>query len=176
MNQLIYFAASPKEHALIKIGISRKPDARIAGLSAGCPFPVKIIAQIPGTYAVEKNLHRKFSEIRVRGEWFRTDKLLMSFISTTVKVGKFSPDLFEAPKRLPIRSRRDNRLSAHVDSEIIEALGGTFKVANALSLDPRVISNWRKRGISAAGRYQISALAKRRRVALPDNFIAGRKK
>lgn len=57
------------------------------------------------------------------------------------------------------------------DSEIIDKLGGTTKVADALGVDPRVVSNWRIRNISGVGRYKISELAKKRRVALPTDFM-----
>ena len=61
------------------------------------------------------------------------------------------------------------------DAEVIDKLGGTMAVAKALEIDPRVVSNWKNRqtGISAAGRYKIRDLARRRRVALPDDFMKG---
>lgn len=61
------------------------------------------------------------------------------------------------------------------DSEIIDRLGGTTEVAAALGMDPRVVSNWRTRGISAAGRYQVQALAMRRRFRLPHDFLKPRR-
>jgi hypothetical protein len=57
------------------------------------------------------------------------------------------------------------------DSEIIDKLGGTTKVAAALSVDPRVVSNWRTRNISGVGRYKITELAKRLKVSLPKDFM-----
>lgn len=57
------------------------------------------------------------------------------------------------------------------DSEIIDRLGGTTKVAAALNVDPRVVSNWRTRNISGVGRYKISELAKRQRIVLPKDFM-----
>lgn len=57
------------------------------------------------------------------------------------------------------------------DQEIIDRLGGTTKVAVALNFDPRVISNWKSRGISGVGRYKIQQLARLKRVALPDGFM-----
>lgn len=57
------------------------------------------------------------------------------------------------------------------DGEILDALGGTSKVAAAISEIPQVVSNWRKRGISKAGRYQIQILAKQMQFSLPDDFL-----
>lgn len=60
------------------------------------------------------------------------------------------------------------------DTEIIDQLfGGTFKMARALNIDPRVVSNWktRKTGISIGGRYKIRDLARKKRIKLPDDFL-----
>jgi hypothetical protein len=59
-------------------------------------------------------------------------------------------------------------------SEIIDALGGTTQVAKGLGIEPRVVSNWRKRGISKAGLYMIEKFARRKRYTLPDGFIPSR--
>lgn len=58
------------------------------------------------------------------------------------------------------------------DRKILDVFGGNSKLAAALGLDRRTVSNWRIRGISAAGRYQIKALAARKRLALPKGFMA----
>lgn len=58
------------------------------------------------------------------------------------------------------------------DEQIIDRLGGTTKVATALTVDPRVISNWRTRGISGVGRYKIAELAKRQHLKLPEDFMS----
>lgn len=57
------------------------------------------------------------------------------------------------------------------DSAIIDALGGTGAVAAAIGVVHNTVANWRKRGISHAGRYQIRDLAKRKHVALPEDFL-----
>jgi hypothetical protein len=64
-------------------------------------------------------------------------------------------------------------LPSMTDSEILDKLGGTTKVAQALGCSLRVVSNWRRpeRGISRAGRYQIRDLAKQKRIALPPDFM-----
>ena len=62
------------------------------------------------------------------------------------------------------------------DIELIEKLGGTTKVAEALGFDPRVVSNWKKRGISGVGRYLIADLANSAGVRLPKTFKSKRSK
>lgn len=67
------------------------------------------------------------------------------------------------------------------DERIIDDLGGTCAVARHLGVGPRVVSNWRKRGISAPGRPKIAALATLKNYILPEEFLdrstpRGRKK
>lgn len=58
------------------------------------------------------------------------------------------------------------------DEQIIDRLGGTVAVAKRLGLERGAVSNWKKRGISAAGRYQIAALAIEDGLELPKRFPA----
>lgn len=62
------------------------------------------------------------------------------------------------------------------DRKVIDRLGGTKAVAEALDIFPSAVTNWRKRGISEAGRYQIRDLAKRKRVTLPADFMTRKPK
>lgn len=75
------------------------------------------------------------------------------------------------PTMRGIPHKRKSTARRMTDLEIIKKFGGTVSLAHALDLDPRRVSDWKKRGISAAGRYQIRDLAKRRRVALPADFL-----
>lgn len=54
---------------------------------------------------------------------------------------------------------------------LIDALGGTSAVAKALEVDPQVVSNWRKRGVSLLGRYKLGKLAKRKRIHVPSDLM-----
>jgi len=53
-----------------KIGYSKEPVKRIAGLQTGNPELVKLVGTIPGTPAREDELHRAFRAKHIRGEWF----------------------------------------------------------------------------------------------------------
>lgn len=62
--------------------------------------------------------------------------------------------------------------TAHPHAKIIEALGGVTKVATEIGAKQRsLVSNWLLRGISFQYRPTIAALAKRRRVKLPADFL-----
>ncbi|MES2781914.1 MAG: YdaS family helix-turn-helix protein [Pseudomonadota bacterium] len=55
--------------------------------------------------------------------------------------------------------------------DIIEQLGGSAKVAEALGLAPNAVANWRKRDIPWRERPRIAELARKLSVTLPDDFI-----
>lgn len=69
MAEFIYFARDTG-CGLIKIGYSRKPAKRIAGLSYELKRPVRLLAVARGSRRTERHLHDLFIEDRYEGEWF----------------------------------------------------------------------------------------------------------
>ena len=52
---------------------------RVRSFEVGNPFPIRILAVMPGCASVEFKLHRQFAGARIHGEWFkRTRKCLIS--------------------------------------------------------------------------------------------------
>jgi Meiotically Up-regulated Gene 113 (MUG113) protein len=66
----VYFATCRKAKA-VKIGCSLDPHDRLRELQRCCPLPVKIEAVLPGNHSEEGNLHHRFRDVRLHGEWFR---------------------------------------------------------------------------------------------------------
>jgi hypothetical protein len=58
------------------------------------------------------------------------------------------------------------------DEHILDKLGGNKAIAEALSLAPNVVANWRKRGIPWPRRHIIARIAEEKKVALPEDFWA----
>lgn len=68
IEPVVYFALCG-EH--IKIGFTRgNPRHRLKTLSTANPLPVELIATMPGSQELEMELHERFGEFRIRGEWF----------------------------------------------------------------------------------------------------------
>ena len=65
------------ESGLIKIGRSINPIARIRSLECGSGAALEVIVILQGD--CEHELHKRFSELRVFGEWFRDDGRIESF-------------------------------------------------------------------------------------------------
>lgn len=76
---MIYFVRCQARNA-IKIGTADDPAARLRGLQTACPDDLELLGSIPGSESEERALHRKFAELRIRGEWFRAEQSLIGFI------------------------------------------------------------------------------------------------
>lgn len=74
----IYLIASPAD--LIKVGISRNPDARLASIQSGHHDNLRLLATVAGLAEDEGSLHCKLASYRVRGEWFRLGPWLEVFM------------------------------------------------------------------------------------------------
>lgn len=76
----IYYV-QPKSGGLIKIGYtSKKVELRVSELQTGCPDQLVILGQEEGDERKEADLHKKFSHLRVTGEWFRPSIELMRHV------------------------------------------------------------------------------------------------
>lgn len=64
----------------IKIGHSKDPQSRLKSLQTGYPDMLKLLYMFPGEEKVEKELHLKFSSIKLNGEWFKPEETLLKEI------------------------------------------------------------------------------------------------
>jgi hypothetical protein len=65
---------------LIKIGKAIDPHRRLQQLQTGSGETLTLMATEPGGFDVEWSRHRQFRAMRVRGEWFRADPVLLQHI------------------------------------------------------------------------------------------------
>lgn len=70
-----------------KIGIAKNVLARIVDLEIGSPFDLELIcsAKIEDAYVIEQALHRKFWNLRKKGEWFQLAKTDVDFIKNALE-------------------------------------------------------------------------------------------
>jgi len=57
----------------VKIGVAGHPQQRLEDLQCANPERLVLIAERPGTFELERQLHERFAPWRIRGEWFRAD-------------------------------------------------------------------------------------------------------
>ncbi len=74
----VYFAGCCD---LIKIGYARKPHERLLQVSQWIPYPITLLATMPGGLDTEAALHRMFDHEFSHGEWFHASIRLREFVA-----------------------------------------------------------------------------------------------
>jgi len=80
---VIYFIKDTGSLA-IKIGYSKKPNKRLSGLQTANPHKLLLLGTVPGTEKDEEELHGKFAQFRLEGEWFKGEIIeeILTIITT----------------------------------------------------------------------------------------------
>ena len=75
----VYFVQEEYSN-LVKIGHSLNIKRRIKNLQCACPGKLTLIHWFNGTRLDEQRMHKVFSHLRERGEWFNLNNHLLDFI------------------------------------------------------------------------------------------------
>lgn len=127
----VYFIKPVGMDGPIKIGCSAKPAVRLLALSAWSPFPLELIGEVPGDFSDENLLHRRFSDLHTRKEWFMSSPALRQTIEKILS-GTPIKDACKALKaKGPIRRKQPERTP---DRELFMAYGRRVRSA-AQSVD-----------------------------------------
>jgi hypothetical protein len=138
---------------LIKIGYSADPVRRFRNLQTANPEPLQPLGIIAGTIEDEWDLHERFHNDRVHGEWFEPSLALRSHIRTLF------PDAKIATEALPLA------VVPKPEFVCCMAAAARFGVSAA------TIRRWFTRGL--VGRLKINGVALYR-VSDIDDLIAAR--
>jgi len=77
----VYFLKLENSEPFIKIGFSTNIPERVRNIRQQMPYPIACIAIIPGADSYdERDLHNRFKDLKVKGEWFRPGERLLTFI------------------------------------------------------------------------------------------------
>lgn len=93
MSGFVYFITF--EGGPIKIGKALDVKKRLSALQTSSPETLFVLGAISGGSEMEASLHKQFSHLRLRGEWFRRESELLSFIEE-------SRDISLWPESVPI--------------------------------------------------------------------------
>lgn len=77
---VVYFIGSV-HHAVVKIGMTGNVLGRIRTIQSSFPSALRIFLVLPGERRLEEIVHRKFAELRMKGEWFHLGQELVDWIT-----------------------------------------------------------------------------------------------
>lgn len=69
----------------IKVGSASHVPSRIKGLQCACPEGLVLLATVPASALTERQAHKQFAAHRIRGEWFRPDPEILTYIESLKK-------------------------------------------------------------------------------------------
>lgn len=114
------------ESKTCKIGYSGDPDTRLIGIQGSRTTPLRLHAVISGDMKQEKAIHKKFSHLRLSGEWFTIDSSILKYFDQ--RKLEFYKDMVKKPGRPPASIKTTRRvlyLPEHYDktnAEIVAIL------------------------------------------------------
>jgi hypothetical protein len=68
----------------VKIGYATDVSRRMTEIDLCHPEPLALLGSMPGNPRIEKFMHRKFKDLRVRGEWFHLAEEIQQYIRERV--------------------------------------------------------------------------------------------
>lgn len=104
-RQLVYFIRPVGGFGPVKIGCSEVPENRLSFLLTMSPYPLEIVATIPGDLRRERQFHALFREHHSHREWFRPVPIIERTIEA-INAGTFDLASLPAEKRLPAVKRQ----------------------------------------------------------------------
>jgi hypothetical protein len=85
-RRCVYFIRGTNGRGPIKIGYTeRRVSVRLGECAVRYPYPLEVLGTIAGEPSLERFMHRKFSYLRLRGEWFEPADELLAFIRDHAK-------------------------------------------------------------------------------------------
>ena len=120
VRRQIYFIKSER---MVKIGCSINIDRRIKEIQPWSPYPLELLAVMPGTVRIENAVHSMFEADWSHAEWFHLSADITAFIER-IKDGNI-PVLDEAPKsayRRQVIEKRSNVPSLATIEKLEKAL------------------------------------------------------
>lgn len=77
-GKYVYFLRRKDGVGPVKIGCSRVPESRLNIHMMWSPYPLEIVAKVPGGHDLERNLHDCFADAHSHSEWFFPDERLLA--------------------------------------------------------------------------------------------------
>lgn len=117
----------------VKIGFSDTPNKRLRAIQVSSPVKCILLGVMEGTMGTEDLIHKRFSSIRVQGEWFRLTPELKAWIGSQMQPVE-QPD--PAPKQEKI-GNSSRRVSVRVDPDSV-AFVNQYATENDLTISESI--------------------------------------
>jgi hypothetical protein len=91
----VYFVRRADGEGPVKIGCSQSPLTRLAQLTYWAPYPLVLVASVPGDEQLERRFHAKFAADHSHSEWFQPSQELSRVVAASVRLtsGRWSGSL-----------------------------------------------------------------------------------
>jgi hypothetical protein len=76
----------------VKIGYASTLKDRLNGLSTAHHGTLKVLAAMRGTVLEEREMHKRFAHLRIKGEWFKMARELRNFIKSLPRLPEMDED------------------------------------------------------------------------------------
>lgn len=80
-RQRYVYAVEAVESGRVKIGIAEDPAKRLQGHQVSSPERLRLLKVVPGDRKLERELHRRFADSRLHGEWFAPTLEISAWLS-----------------------------------------------------------------------------------------------
>lgn len=117
----IYFILAKKTN-LVKIGTTTNMKNRFSTLSTGSPYELELLYTFPGYKQKEKELHKKFEHLRVKGEWFNYTDEIKVFIGALELVYAKNEEDTEIKKMNIKNNKRIKHYNKNINVRICDEL------------------------------------------------------
>jgi Meiotically up-regulated gene 113 len=82
-HTMAIYAIQCKQLNAVKIGITTSVYSRLRELQTAVPVKLQLLFTIPGSYMIERSIHRLLDHARLEGEWFQlSDKAVKEWLDT----------------------------------------------------------------------------------------------
>ena len=66
----------------IKVGYSTSPEERLRALQTASPYSLRLLKVVEGGEALEKQIHTRFAENQLQGEWFQPTDTFVAYLES----------------------------------------------------------------------------------------------
>lgn len=152
--KFIYFARPVGMDGPIKIGCSAKPISRLKVLASWSPFELEFIGTAPGSFDDEAFLHKRFSDLHTKREWFMSSPLLRATIEAILAGKSVREACAGLPEKMPLRNQKrpiptdDRKLFLYYGNRVRAARDALWKYRDGVTYrEPSdvkaILHNWR---------------------------------